>query len=134
MNTQILTKKKGLPLLKYPLIALVGGGAYYGIEILYRGHSHWSMAVCGGVCLLAVCLINRRLLGWNPFLRAAVCALAITLIEFLAGCVLNLWLGWQIWDYRSVPFNLLGQIAPLFSFFWFLLSLPVCLAYSFKKQ
>ena len=134
MNTQLLSKKQILPFLKYPLIALIGGISYYGIEILYRGHSHWSMAICGGICLVAICLINRRLSSWNLFLRAAVCALAITLIEFAAGCILNLWLGWQVWDYRSVPLNLLGQIAPLFTFFWFLLSLPVCFVYTLRKR
>lgn len=134
MNTETLSGKKRFPALRYPLIAAVGGAAYYGIEILYRGYSHWSMAICGGVCLVAICLINKRFSSWNILLRAALCALAVTLIEFLAGCILNLWLGWQIWDYRSQPLNLLGQIAPLFTFFWFLLSLPVCFLYNLRKR
>ena len=134
MSLQTLSKKRSFTVLQYPLSALVGGGAYYGIEILYRGHSHWSMAVCGGVCLVAICLINRHFSSWNLFLRAAVCALAITFIEFFAGCILNLWLGWHVWDYHSLPFNLLGQIAPLFTFFWFLLSLPVCLVYDLTTK
>ena len=93
MNTETLSGKRLSPALKYPLIAAVGGAAYYGIEILYRGHSHWSMAICGGVCLVAICLINQHFASWNLFLRAALCALAVTAIEFLAGCILNLWLG-----------------------------------------
>ena len=134
MNTETLSGKRLSPALKYPLIAAVGGAAYYGIEILYRGHSHWSMAICGGVCLVAICLINQLLASWNLFLRAALCALTVTAIEFLAGCILNIWLGWHVWDYHALPFNLLGQIAPLFTFFWFLLSLPVCLVYNLRKR
>ena len=134
MNTTPLQKKHLSPTLKYLLIAAVGGAAYYGIEILYRGHSHWSMAICGGVCLVAICLINKQFSSWNILLRATLCALAITAIEFLAGCILNLWLDWHVWDYRSLPFNLLGQIAPLFTFFWFLLSLPVCFLCNLRKR
>ena len=134
MNTETLSGKRLSPALKYPLIAAMGGAAYYGIEILYRGHSHWSMAICGGVCLVAICLINQHFASWNLFLRATLCALAVTAIEFLAGCILNLWLGWHVWDYQTQPLNLLGQIAPLFTFFWFLLSLPVCLVYNLRKR
>lgn len=134
MNTNPLQKKHLSPTLKYLLIAAVGGAAYYGIEILYRGHSHWSMAICGGVCLVAICLINKQFSSWNILLRATLCALTITAIEFLAGCILNLWLDWHVWDYRSLPFNLLGQIAPLFTFFWFLLSLPVCFLCNLRKR
>ena len=134
MNTQVLSGKVLSPFFKYSAIALAGGVVYYGIEILYRGHSHWSMAICGGVCLVAICLINQRFPSWNLLLRAALCALAITAIELFSGCVLNLWLDWHVWDYRSQPFNLLGQIAPLFTFFWFLLSLPVCFIYNLQKR
>ncbi len=109
------------------LLFLVGGGTYYIIEILYRGYSHWSMAILGGVCFISICLINHRFSARNLLLRAILCALAITVWEFAAGCILNLWLGWRIWDYRTLPFNLMGQIAPLYTLFWFLLSLPICL-------
>ncbi len=130
MNTQIPSLKKLSSAIRYFLIFLLGGIAYFGIEMIYRGYSHWSMALLGGVCLVAMCLINRRFPTWNLFLRAALCAIAVTILEFIAGCVLNLWLDWHIWDYHALPFNLLGQIAPLYTFFWFLLSLPICFLYS----
>lgn len=48
--------------------------------------------------------------------------LFITACEFTAGVLENLMLGWRVWDYTERPFNLLGQICPLFSALWFLLS------------
>ena len=134
MNTQKV-RRGSLPApIKYPFLFLVGGSAYYGIEILYRGRSHWSMAICGGLCLVAIYLENRLFSSMSIFLRAALCALTITLVEFVAGCILNLWLGWQIWSYHTLPLNLLGQIAPLFTFFWFLLSLPLCLFFTLLEK
>ncbi len=126
MEKQSTYAKRRPSPLKYPLIALLGGVGYWSIEMLYRGRSHWSMAMLGGICLVLMYLENRWLTSHHIILRAACCALTVTVLEFLAGCILNLWLGWQIWDYRALPFNLFGQISPLFSFLWFLLSLPVC--------
>ena len=48
----------------------------------------------------------------------------ITTVEFVAGCIVNLRLHWQVWDYSSLPFNLLGQICPRFILMWFALSIP----------
>ena len=45
----------------------------------------------------------------------------VTFVEFCAGCVLNLWLGLDIWDYSDIPFNLLGQICLPFSLVWWVL-------------
>ncbi len=126
-------KTRGVSL-KYFLLVPIGGGTYYGIELLYRGRSHWSMALLGGICLMLMWWENRLFSSQNFVLRAALCALTVTVLEFVAGCILNLWLQMGIWDYHSLRFNLLGQIAPLFSFFWFLLSLPVCFFYSFLDR
>ena len=30
----------------------IGGWIYYTLEILFRGFSHWSMFVLGGICFL----------------------------------------------------------------------------------
>ena len=40
------------------------------------------------------------------------------------GCIVNLWLGWDVWDYSGMPGNILGQVCPRY----FLLWLPVSLA------
>ena len=52
-----------------------------------------------------------------------ICTVAITATEFIAGCILNLWLGLGIWDYSNVPFNILGQVCLAFSGVWFALSI-----------
>jgi len=113
-------------LLLFSLLFTVGATGYYLIEIAFRGYSHWSMALCGGICLCLIYLTNRRFSHYHLFLRALFGALIITAVEFLAGCILNLYLHWDIWDYSHLPLNLLGQITPVFSGVWFLLSIPVC--------
>ena len=45
-------------------------------------------------------------------------------MEFYTGCLVNLRLGWQVWDYSAMPFNLLGQVCPGFLLLWLALSLP----------
>ena len=108
-------------------LLLTGGVLYYGIEVLYRGYSHWTMALCGALCFWGIDGINRRLSRKPLLLRALAGALMITCAEFFLGCVLNLWLGLGIWDYSNLPFHLLGQICLPFSLLWFLLCFPACL-------
>lgn len=43
----------------------VGATGYPCIEILARGHTHWSMALLGGICVLALVWIARRYPGMN---------------------------------------------------------------------
>ena len=40
----------------------------------------------------------------------------------LAGLVLNVWLGLDVWDYSGVPGNLMGQVCPQFTIAWVALS------------
>ena len=95
------------------------------IEILARGHTHWSMALLGGICVLALVWIARRYPGMNIAVQAALGTAFITAAELAVGLVVNRALGWQVWDYSREFGNVLGQICPLFSFYWFLLCLPV---------
>ena len=52
-------------------------------------------------------------------------AVIITVLEFVTGCIVNLWLGWNVWDYSQLPFNILGQVCLYFFFAWFFISFPV---------
>ena len=103
----------------------VGATGYPCIEILARGHTHWSMALLGGICVLALVWIARRYPGMNIAVQAALGTAFITAAELAVGLVVNRALGWQVWDYSREFGNVLGQICPLFSFYWFLLCLPV---------
>lgn len=109
---------------KWGLLALTGGVLYYGLELLYRGHSHWSMVLCGALGLCTIYGLNERLPRLSLPLRALLAALAITAMELVAGCILNLWLGLGVWDYSGLPYSLAGQICLPFTVVWFLLAFP----------
>ncbi len=108
-------------------IFLYGAVGYAAIEVICRGYTHWSMALTGGACLLLLFRINRRLARRGLLLRAAAGAAAVTALELAVGLVVNRWLGWGVWDYAAQPLNLLGQICPRYSLYWFCLALPVML-------
>lgn len=110
--------------LKYPALFCVGGLAYYAIEILYRGYSHWTMILLGGICFL-LCGELNEIISWEMpiVLQQAICSLAITMLEFIFGVVLNIVLKLGLWDYSAMPFNLLGQICLPFTIVWFFLSI-----------
>ena len=106
------------------LSAFSGGGmAYGGIEILWRGYSHISMVLLGGLCFL--CLIHISKYKLRLTAKSLIGGGFITLAEFLAGCVLNLWLGLGIWDYSDQRFQLMGQISLRYFFLWCVLSFLV---------
>lgn len=103
---------------------LIGGGLYTGIEMLWRGRTHWTMFVLGGTCFAVVGLLNEYKFKWKDSLivQSLIGAVIITVLEFFTGCIVNLWLGWDVWDYSNLPFNLCGQICLYFSLIWILLS------------
>ena len=41
------------------LLFLIGGLVYAWIEILWRGYTHWSMFVLGGICFIIMGLLNE---------------------------------------------------------------------------
>lgn len=106
------------------VLFLIGGAAYCGIEILFRGYTHWSMYILGGLCFVIIGLINEVLTWKIPLIsQMFISSIVITVLEFITGCIVNLWLGIGVWDYSDQPYNLLGQICLLFTNLWFLLSL-----------
>ena len=109
---------------KYIFLGVIGGGIYYNLELIWREHSHWTMFLLGGICFIALGLINE-LLSWDTPLisQMVIGSLIITTLEFITGCVVNLWLGWNVWDYSNLPYNLLGQISLFSSIGWIGLSL-----------
>lgn len=102
---------------------VIGALIYMLIEILFRGHTHWTMGIVGGLCFVIIGLLNE---GYNwemPFWKQCLIgACVITALEFVSGIVLNVILGLGIWDYSGMPFNLFGQICLPFSIAWFFLS------------
>lgn len=107
-------------------IVFILGGTFYGLtEYLYRGYTHWTMVLTGGAVVLTFYWLLPFLLQLNLPAAALAGTVIITAYEFFMGCVVNLALGWNVWDYSSRPGNILGQICPLYSAYWFVL----CLAF-----
>ena len=109
---------------KETILGLIGGLLYMGIELMWRGYSHWTMFVLGGICFVCLGRINE-VIPWNmPLWQQALIGTAIiTGLEFITGCIVNLWLGWNVWDYSNVPFNVLGQICLPYILLWIPISL-----------
>ena len=115
--------KKILSLLKFLILFIFGGAIYFLIEILWRGYSHWTMFLLGGLCFVIVGAINNYIPWEMKFEKQmTIGAIIITALEFIVGVIVNLILKWNIWDYSMLPFNILGQISLPFSLIWFLLS------------
>lgn len=110
-------------ILKNWILFLIGGGIYVLLEIIWRGYSHWTMFLLGGICFLALGYINRFLPWETPLpLQMLIGAVIITALELLTGCIVNIWLGWNVWDYSNQPLNYYGQICTKASIGWYFLS------------
>ena len=109
-------------LLQHIVIAVIGGLTYMGIEILWRGHTHWTMGVLGGVCFVLIGLLDE----WQDhpplWLQMVQGAVLVTALELITGLIVNRWLGWNVWDYSDMPGNLWGQVCPQFAAAWLVLS------------
>ena len=101
----------------------IGAVGYGLIEILWRGRTHWSMALAGGFSFLGLSKISERLKNSCLFVKALAGCLFITTIEFIFGVLFNIILKRKVWDYSKMPLNFCGQICALYSFFWLILSL-----------
>ena len=112
-----------MKVLEYGGVFTAGGLGYGGL--LWRGRTHWSMLLCGGVCAVLIYLIagRERTVLWR---RWTLCAAAVTTVEYFTGVLVNLRLGWNVWNYADRPLNVLGQICPLYTLFWLDLPSPAC--------
>lgn len=112
---------------KPAILFMIGGTIYSLVEIIWRAlrgstPTHWTMFILGGLCFLVVGAINEYFSWETPFIIQTIIGTGIVLLlEFIFGCVLNLWLGLGIWDYSDTPFNILGQVCLPFAFAWLFL-------------
>ena len=106
---------------KNSLLFYTGGTVYLSLELLYRGRSHGSMFLAGGLCFLLIGHMNRVEPKLPLPLRALAGAAIVTAVELGVGMLVNR--QYQVWDYRDQPGNFMGQICPLFSALWIPLSL-----------
>lgn len=110
--------------LKYLFLFWFGGSFYITLEVLWRGYSHWTMGVLAGLIFISIGLLNE-IWSWDTSIIIQILAGTIiaTTGEFITGCIVNLWLGWDIWDYSDMWGNILGQICPAFIALWMPISL-----------
>ncbi|MCR4615996.1 MAG: putative ABC transporter permease [Clostridiales bacterium] len=118
-------RSKFIHTLREGLFVFAFGGVIYSLtEIAYRGFTHWTMTLTGGLAFLMLYVINIKLASANIFVKSLVGCLIITSIEFFVGIVANRMFGLKVWDYSGNRFNLCGQVCPRFSCIWFLLCIP----------
>ena len=115
--------------LKTAALFLIGGTGYVGLELLWRGRSHISMFLAGGICFLLLGKLNRTQPRLPLLLRGLLGAVTITSVELLAGLAANR--DYAVWDYRNLPLNFHGQVCLPFSLLWIPLSLGAMALYSF---
>ena len=104
---------------------LAGGSLYPSIELAWRKKTHISMSFAGGICLCLIDRVCNRCMKkkWLP-LRCMAGSGIITGVEFLIGLVVNVAGKRNVWDYSSMPLNVMGQICLPFSIAWCFLTLP----------
>ena len=105
-----------------------GGTVYFLLEVVWklaRGEPErisWTMLVVAMLLTVAVERCGYQLPWHVPlWLQALACAILVTIVEFISGLILNVWLGLGIWDYSGLRWNLFGQICPQFAVLWWAL-------------
>ena len=86
---------------------VLGGGGYLGIELAWRGSTHWTMFLAGGLCLC--------------FLQALASRRMALPLAAVVGVLCRRLLHVAVWDYSAEWGNLAGLICPRYCFYWFLL-------------
>ena len=109
--------------LEYPTVFIIGAGAT-AVWSFFRGHTHWTMYVLGGICLCLIYAIsnyNKLTIPENGLYAQW---------QHVSGVYCR-WPcqphpGLEVWTYSHYPMNILGQVCPLFSLLWLLLCIPIC--------
>lgn len=105
---------------KRTLLGLLGGGAYVGLELLWRGRSHWSMFLTGGVCFLLIGHLGELETPAPRAVQGVLGAGIVTAAELGVGLLVNR--DFRVWDYRGMPLSFLGQICLPYSLLWIVVS------------
>ena len=103
-----------------------------GLELLWRGRSHISMFLAGGLCFLLLGRLNRVQPRLPLALRCLVGAGIITFVELAAGLLANR--DYSVWDYRRMPMNYHGQICLVYSLLWVPVSFGAMLLYRLIRK
>lgn len=106
------------------VVYIIGALGYGLIEVIFRGYTHWSMALTGGVCFLLFYIMNFSL-NIGIIEKCFLASFIITALEFVVGYFVNIVFGLNVWSYAEMPYNYLGQVCLLYSCIWFLFGIPM---------
>lgn len=106
-------------IMKYLFLFWFGGSFYVTLETIYRARSHVSMFLLAGIVFIFLGMMNK-VWGWEfPLVYQILIGTAFaTAAEFITGCIVNLWLGLNVWDYSNLPFQIYGQVSLYFTLLW----------------
>ncbi len=101
---------------EYLFIWGLGGCIYYIFEHIFRGYSHWTMFLLGGICFLFF-YIQGILIQWSDplWMQVLRCTIFVAAMEFITGIIVNKWFHLDVWDYSELTFQIFGQISLSFT-------------------
>ena len=103
---------------RYSLFFIIGGIGYAVIELLWRGRTHWSMVIAGGLCFVLFSFVAEKFISKHLVFKAVLCSLGVTAIELIFGIIFNIIFKMGVWDYSDLPLNFIGQICPRYTLLW----------------
>lgn len=120
-------------LIQYLFLFVLGSMLGWVLEVVYRRYfgkaRKWInpgflagpfLPLYGfGICILY--MISKQPLGM--IYKIILFLLSTTTIEYITGLFFLKYYKTRLWDYTNLKFNIQGIVAPLYSFFWVLLSL-----------
>jgi hypothetical protein len=122
-----VTEVINIKIWKSTLMMYLGGMTYAGLELLWRGRTHSSMFMLGGLRFVLIGKMGRV----RPVLPIPVRTLAaaglVTALELGCGLIVNR--EYAVWDYRNLPLNYHGQICLPFTLLWIPISLAAIWLY-----
>ena len=105
------------------------GTLYFFIEVIWKtSHGRpemisWTMLLLAIILAVPLERFGAELPWEMPLMvQSAVCGVAITVVEFVAGLIINVWLGMGVWDYSAMPGTIMGQVCPQFLAMWMILA------------
>ena len=107
---------------------LIGAIGYPMLEVLYRGRTHYSMALAGGCSACIIRCVEATKHRW--WAKAMICGSGISAVEWICGTIWNR--DHQVWDYSQIPMNYRGQICLPYSLLW--CGMSACILPLFKQK
>ncbi len=104
------------------------GTIYYALEGIWHirsgGYANIVMLPIGGLCGICIGSINQipKFYNLKIIFQCLISTIIVLSIEFISGCILNIWLQLNIWNYSNYAFNILGQICLPYGLLWFIIS------------